>query len=157
MCDGSFRNKNELRDKDGRLVMRIALVCGMFVALCCIPFFTDRVAIADNVGNVDKGGAVLVLQSTIDPADPAKPATFPHEAHQGRLECKTCHHSRTAEGKRLSYAEGQKIEKCESCHNSKMEMPEKLSSFKNAAHTLCQGCHRKNNPDLVKCAVCHKK
>jgi len=129
-----------------------ALICGIFVAFCCIPCF-----VMGQSNGVDKGAQELVLQSTIDSAKPEKPAFFPHAAHQARLECKTCHHGKSAEGKRLSFVEGQKIEKCESCHNSKAGMPDKLASFKNAAHNLCQGCHRKNNPDLVKCAVCHKK
>ncbi|MCL2790443.1 MAG: cytochrome c family protein [Desulfobulbus sp.] len=131
--------------------MRKALICGVFVAFCCIPCAMGAST------DIDKGAAKLVLQSTIDMAKPAKPASFPHGAHQARLECKTCHHGKTAEGKRLSYAEGHKIEKCESCHNSKAGISPQLASFKNAAHTLCQGCHRKNNPDLVNCAVCHKK
>jgi len=133
--------------------MKKTLIYGVFVAFCCIP---HSISMGETTGT-DKSTLDLVLKSTIDPAKPEKPAYFPHGAHQARLECKTCHHSKTAEGKRLSYTEGQKIEKCESCHNSKAGMPEKLASFKKAAHTLCQGCHRKNNPDLVKCAVCHKK
>lgn len=131
--------------------MKKTLICGVFVAFCCIPCSLGEATSAD------KGSPELTLQSTIDPANPAKPAYFPHGAHQARLECKTCHHGKTEEEKRLSYVEGQKIEKCESCHNSKAGMPDKLASFKNAAHTLCQGCHRKNNPDLVKCVICHKK
>jgi len=133
--------------------MKKTLICGIFVAFCCIPF---SLSMGEALG-ADKGTPDLVLKSTIDPAKPEKLAYFPHGAHQARLECKTCHHGKTAEGKRLSYTEGQAIEKCESCHNSKTGMPEKLASFKNAAHTLCQGCHRKNTPDLVKCVVCHKK
>jgi len=131
--------------------MRKTLICGVFVAFCCAPCSLGEAT------SGDRGASEITLQSTIDPAQPAKPAFFPHGAHQGRLECKTCHHSKSAEGKRLSYVEGQKIEKCESCHNSKAGMPEKLATFKNAAHTLCQGCHRKNKPELVKCTVCHKK
>jgi len=133
--------------------MRKTLICGVFVAVCCVPCPVGTAA----TSGVNKGSAEITLQSTIDMAKPAKPASFPHGAHQGRLECKTCHHGKSAEGKRLSYVEGQKIEKCESCHNSKAGMPEKLATFKNAAHTLCQGCHRKNKPELVKCSVCHKK
>jgi len=131
--------------------MRRTLIHGVFVALCCIPCFMNTAA------GMEKGAPELILQSIINTANPAKPAYFPHGAHQTRLECKTCHHGRTAEGKRLSHTGGHKIQKCEPCHNSKVGISEKLSSFKNAAHTLCQGCHRKNNPDLVKCAVCHNK
>jgi hypothetical protein len=131
--------------------MKKTLLLSVFVACCCIPFSLGEATTAD------KGSMEMTLQSTLDPAKPANPVQFPHGAHQARLECRTCHHSKTAEGKRLSYVEGQKIEKCETCHNSKAGLPEKLSTFKNAAHTLCQGCHRKNKPELVKCSVCHKK
>jgi len=131
--------------------MKKTLICGVFVAFCCIPFSLGKAT------SGDRGSQEIILQSTLDPAKPSKPAYFPHAAHQIRLECKTCHHSKSEEGKRLSYFDGQKIEKCESCHNSKAGLPEKISTFKNAAHTLCQGCHRKNNLDLVKCTVCHKK
>jgi hypothetical protein len=72
------------------------------------------------------------------------------------MECKTCHHSKGPDGKRIEYAEGQKIEKCETCHNSKAGMPEKVNTFKNAAHALCQDCHKKTKPELAKCTVCHK-
>ncbi len=131
--------------------MKKTLLLSVLMACCCNPLSLGEATTAD------KGSTDMILQSTIDPAKPANPAQFPHGAHQARLECRTCHHSKTAEGKRLSYVEGQKIEKCETCHNSKAGMPEKLSTFKNAAHTLCQGCHRKNKPELVKCTVCHKK
>lgn len=112
---------------------------------------------AGSVLAVDKGPAEIVLQATIDPAPTPKPSAFPHAAHQSRLECKTCHHGKGADGKQIPYAEGQKIEKCETCHNSKAGLPEKVGTYKNAAHALCQTCHRQNNPDLAKCTVCHKK
>ncbi len=131
--------------------MRKTLICGVFLAFCCAPCSLGKAT------GGERGASELILESTIDTAKPPRPAYFPHGAHQVRLECKTCHHGKTAEGKRLSYFEGLKVEKCESCHNSKAGMPEKLSTFKNAAHTLCQGCHRKNNSELVKCTVCHKK
>jgi len=131
--------------------MKKMLVYGAILAFCCAPCLADAATAAD------KGPAELTLQSTVDPATSPKPAKFPHGAHQARLECKTCHHSKDGDGKRLSYAEGQKIEKCETCHNSKAGMPEKINTFKGAAHALCQDCHRKNKPELVKCDVCHKK
>ena len=119
--------------------------------LCCCTFVLAGGAIA-----ADKGPVEITLQSTIDPAKTPKPATFPHGAHQARMECKTCHHSKGPDGKRIEYAEGQKIEKCETCHNSKAGMPEKVNTFKNAAHALCQDCHKKTKPELAKCTVCHK-
>jgi hypothetical protein len=130
--------------------MKKWLACGAVVAVCCAPCLMGIAQAADN------GPAEITLQSTIDPAKTPKPAQFPHAAHQSRLECKTCHHSKGADGKRISYEEGQKIEKCETCHNSKAGMPEKLGTFKNAAHALCQDCHKKNKPELAKCTVCHK-
>lgn len=117
--------------------------------LCCTVVAGEAVA-------ADKGPAEITLQSTIDPATTPKPAQFPHAAHQGRLECKICHHGKGPDGKRIEYVEGQKIEKCESCHNSKAGMPEKVGTFKNAAHALCQDCHKKTKPELGKCGVCHK-
>lgn len=106
----------------------------------------------------DKGPADMVLESTIDKAKKPKPAIFPHAAHQERLECGECHHSKDADGKQVAYVEGQKIEKCESCHNSSNEsMPKKLATYKGAAHEQCKGCHAKNDKALAKCSVCHPK
>lgn len=131
--------------------MKKSLGCAVMLIFCGLSCLSGQAAAAD------KGPAELTLQSTIDPAKPPKPATFPHGAHQARLECKTCHHSKGADGKRIPYQDGQKIEKCETCHNSKTNMANKVNTFKNAAHALCQECHRKNRAELVKCTVCHKK
>ena len=134
--------------------MKRVLVSGILLAFCCAPCSLGE---ATTAGDTDKGPAEMTLQTTLDPEKPPKPAVFPHGAHQARLGCKTCHHGKTAAGKRLSYVAGQKIEKCETCHNSKAGMPEKWGAFKNAAHVLCQNCHRKNRPELTECKVCHKK
>jgi len=131
--------------------MKRMLVYGAILAFLCVPFLVNSVAAGD------KGPAEITLQATIDPAPTPKPAQFPHGAHQARLECKTCHHGKGADGKRIPYTEGQKIEKCETCHNKKTGMPEKVNTFKGAAHTLCQDCHKKDKPELAKCGVCHKK
>jgi hypothetical protein len=132
--------------------MKKLIVCGALLAMCCTPCLLTT-ALADE----NKGPADILLQSTIDPAKKPKPSVFPHGAHQSRLECKTCHHSKSEEGKRISYVDGQKIEKCETCHNTKVaDMPETLNTFKKAAHALCQDCHKKNKPELAKCSVCHK-
>ena len=131
--------------------MKKLLLCGALMAFCCAP------CLALSALAADKGPAEITLQVAVDPAASPKPAQFPHAAHQSRLECKTCHHSKSAEGKRLSYSEEQKIEKCETCHNSKAtDMPENVNTFKKAAHALCQDCHKKNKPELAKCTVCHK-
>jgi hypothetical protein len=131
--------------------MKKMLIYGAILAFCCAPYFV----VAATAG--DKGPAEITLQSTLDPAPTPKLAQFPHGAHQARLECKTCHHSKGADGKRVAFTEGQKIEKCETCHNSKAGMPDKVNTFKNAAHALCQDCHKKDKPELAKCGVCHKK
>ena len=131
--------------------MKKMLVYGAILAFCCAPYLVVD-ATASN-----KGPAEITLQSTIDPATTPKPAQFPHGTHQARLECKTCHHGKGADGKRIAFAEGQKIEKCETCHNSKAGMPDKVNTFKNAAHAQCQDCHKKDKPELAKCGVCHKK
>lgn len=130
--------------------MKKLLLCGALMAFCWAPSLSTVLA-------ADKGPAEITLQATVDPASPPKPAHFPHGEHQSRLECKTCHHGKSAEGKRLSYVEDQQIEKCETCHSSKAtDMPEKVNTFKKAAHALCQDCHKKNKPELAKCTVCHK-
>jgi hypothetical protein len=130
--------------------MKKTLLCGALVLACCAAVLIGPAMAAD------KGAAELTLQATIDPAATPKPSKFPHAAHQERLECGICHHSKGADGKRVAYAEGQKIEKCETCHNSKAGMPDKINTYKNAAHALCQDCHKKTKPELAKCTVCHK-
>lgn len=132
--------------------MNKLLVCGTLLALCCAPCLLSIAHAAD------KGPVEITLQATIDPATPQKPARFPHGDHQARLECKTCHHGKSVEGKRISYTEGQKIDKCETCHTSKAAtLPEHVNTFQKAAHVLCKDCHKKNKPELAKCSVCHIK
>ncbi|MGD9949566.1 MAG: cytochrome c3 family protein [Desulfobulbus sp.] len=131
--------------------MKKLIVCGALLAVCCAP------SLLINAQAADKGPAEITLQSTIDGKPTPKPAQFPHGEHQSRLECKTCHHGKGADGKRVSYVEGQKIEKCETCHNTKVaEMPAKVNTYMKAAHQLCKDCHKKNKPELAKCTVCHK-
>ncbi len=131
--------------------MKKMLICSAILFCSC------AVGLVGIAGAADKGPAEITLQATVDPAPTPKPAQFPHGAHQGRLECGTCHHGKGADGKRIAYVEGQKIEKCETCHNSKAGMPEKVSTFKNAAHAVCKECHSKTKPELAKCTTCHKK
>ena len=131
--------------------MKRMLIYGTILLCFCL---TGAAGVASAA---DKGPAEITLQATVDPAGTPKAAQFTHSAHQVKLECKTCHHGKGPDGKRIAYVEGQKIEKCETCHNSKAGMPEKVNTFKNAAHALCQDCHKKSNPELAKCGVCHKK
>jgi len=129
---------------------KMLLLSALLLCVCAI-------GLASTAGAADKGPAEITLQATVDPAPTPKAAMFPHATHQAKMECGTCHHGKGADGKRVAYTEGQKIEKCETCHNSKAGMPEKVNTFKNAAHVLCQDCHKKEKPELAKCGVCHKK
>ncbi|MBU0945650.1 MAG: cytochrome c family protein [Proteobacteria bacterium] len=133
-----------------RKISTFAVATAMVFGLC----FTGA-AIAE----VDKGGADLILESTIDPAKKAKPAVFPHAKHQETLTCADCHHGQDAEGKQVAYTDDMKIEKCESCHNKAAGMPDKLKTFKDAGHANCKGCHKENAPevDKKKCEACHPK
>ncbi|MCF6187523.1 MAG: cytochrome c family protein [Desulfobulbaceae bacterium] len=131
--------------------MKKALICGVALAFFCSTGLVTM-AMADN------GPAEITLQSTIDGAKKAKPATFPHAKHQEKLKCADCHHSKGADGKMVAFVEGQKIEKCESCHNKAAGMPKGLDTFKNAAHKKCKGCHKASgNKALTKCGTCHPK
>ena len=58
--------------------MKKTLIYGVFVAFCCIPYSLG------NATTADKGSLEITLQSTIDPAKPAKPAQFPHGAAPGQ-------------------------------------------------------------------------
>ena len=127
--------------------MKRVLVSGILLAFCCAPCSLGE---ATTAGDTDKGPAEMTLQTTLDPEKPPKPAVFPHGAHQARLGCKTCHHGKTAEGKRLSYVAGQKNEKCETCHNSKAGMPQMIATLKRASHLLCMECHLKQDKELAR-------
>ena len=121
------------------------------VALCGLCFT------GTGFSSTDTGPVEMKLESTIDKAKKAKPAFFTHAEHQERLTCGDCHHSKNADGKRVEYVEGQKIEKCQSCHNKGAGMPAKLETFKKAAHAKCKACHKKTDKKLAKCSVCHPK
>ncbi len=137
--------------------MKKLIVCAAALALFGAVCFTGA-SIAS-----DKGPAELTLESTVDPAKKPKPAVFPHGAHQERLKCAECHHSKDADGKQVAFVEGQKVEKCESCHNSKSSMPKKLATYKGAAHAVCKSCHTKtakadaSKKAIKKCSTCHPK
>lgn len=94
---------------------------------------------------------------TLTTASGKKPATFPHKAHQEKLQCADCHHTQNADGTQGPYVAGEE-KPCESCHNDTMAN-KKLNSFKNAAHANCKECH-KNDPNKkapTKCNGCHVK
>ncbi len=141
--------------------MKKTVLCAVTAALALGLCFTGT----SMAKKVDKGAADLTLESTIDKAKKAKPAIFPHAKHQETLACGDCHHSKDADGKKVDYVDGQKIEKCESCHNKAAGMPKKLTTFKEAAHANCKACHKATDKELgtpkakslAKCTVCHPK
>jgi len=110
-----------------------------------------RTAVSSNIS------ADMVLKSTINPANKAKPAYFPHKKHQDFLTCNECHHGKDSSDKKLAYTHGMKIEKCEFCHNKNAGMSKKLFTFKLAAHASCKACHKSKRKELSKCTVCHQK
>ncbi|NOX26130.1 MAG: cytochrome c3 family protein [Deltaproteobacteria bacterium] len=78
--------------------------------------------------------------------------TFTHRKHQGRFECKTCHHTKAADGTKGPYVAGQEA-LCNTCHKGK-RFPRKMMKF-------CKTCHKKmkkegKNPP-VRCRGCHVK
>ncbi len=110
----------------------------------------------------EKGDAELILRSTIDTAKKPKLVFFPHKEHQEKFECATCHHGKSADGKQISYVEGQKIEKCESCHNTQSGINSTVDTFKKAGHARCKKCHKElkkagKEAGPTKCKGCHRK
>ncbi len=133
--------------------MKTITLCTIAVVLSAGLCFTA----SGFAGVADKGPDTMTLATTIDKAKKPKPAVFPHAKHQEELTCGTCHHSKDADGNKIDYVDGQKIEKCELCHNKAAGMPKKINSFKNAAHVKCKGCHKSKDKKLAKCSVCHPK
>ncbi len=131
--------------------MRHFAVHGAILAVCCAIVGTPLAFAAD-----DKGPERVVIQATLDAEKVARPAYLSHQAHQW-LECDGCHHGKGANGKRVDYVPGQKIEKCETCHNSKAGMTERIATLKRASHMLCMECHLQQDKELAKCGVCHNK
>jgi len=67
--------------------------------------------------------------------------TFPHSAHQERVDnCTTCHHN------------GLKEPKCTSCHGVEEDAPKAKDAF----HKVCKDCH-KDQGGPTGCRDCHKK
>ena len=124
---------------------------GILLALCCtclgvLPVLSDG----------GYGPEQVIMQSTIDMEQVAKPAYLPHHQHQS-LDCDGCHHGKGADGKKVDWVSGQEIAKCESCHNSKAGRQEQVATLKRAAHKLCMECHLQNDKALARCGVCHTK
>lgn len=67
--------------------------------------------------------------------------TFPHTAHQAKVEdCTTCHHKGVDAGK------------CTSCHGVDAAAPKAKDAF----HKQCKGCHKEMGGP-TSCKDCHKK
>ena len=112
-------------------------------ALAMVLSVAVGISVAGNAGPAE-----MVLKTEAG----KKPATFPHKQHQDLMECATCHHTQTADGKQGPYVAGQEAT-CLSCHAAKGE-------YKKVAHKNCKGCHKagyegKNGP--TKCGGCHIK
>jgi hypothetical protein len=138
--------------------MKKTLICGVAVAFVA-AFALAGVSFADG----DKGPAEMTMN-----ADGKKPALFPHAAHQEKIKCGECHHSKSADGKQVAYVEGQKIEKCASCHTGDMlkdgaNKVKGKTAMQRAGHGNCLKCHKaeaKKDPakkGLKKCSNCHPK
>ncbi len=128
--------------------MTIAMVSAI---MFCFTMVTAGVSFAKNTGP-----ETIILKT----AKARKPASFPHRMHQAMLPCKTCHHTRTADGKQGPYVAGQEA-KCITCHNKSFPN-KKLNGLKKAAHARCRVCHKKmkkegNKKAPTKCSGCHLK
>ena len=90
-----------------------------------------------------------------------KPATFPHKAHQDRLnDCGACHHYEK-DSLPAPCDDGSPQEAfggCTSCHKEDFAN-EKLRTWKDIGHGLCKKCHTKMKADgaPTKCGACHPK
>lgn len=135
--------------------MKKALICSVALAFLCS---LGLVSIA--AAGVDKGPAEM----TINPKG-KKPVNFPHAAHQKRLKCGECHHTKGKDGKQVPYTEGMKIQKCETCHTGDM-LKGKVKGKKalqRAGHGNCLACHKEQAKKdaklkkLKKCSTCHPK
>ena len=137
----------------------------IFLFLCLTALFASTsVSVATEQG---MGPEDIILQSTIDPADPNNPrlAFFLHALHQEKYYCSTCHHTTDKDGKKILYEDGMKVEKCESCNNRSAiytGMPERYTPFKEVAHLRCKGCHRQLKKEgqpagPITCKGCHRK
>lgn len=102
--------------------MKKAIIIGAAVVFLCSVGFASMGMAAD-----DKGPAEITLTTK----DAKKPVSFPHAAHQARLECDKCH-------KDANFA------------------PAANEWTKKAGHALCKDCHKANKAS-TKCSTCHSK
>jgi hypothetical protein len=105
----------------------------------------------------DAKGPADITMNADSKSEKPKPAQFPHEAHQAKNDCATCHHTEDGD-KQAPLAEGAVVAKCDTCH--KADFPnEKLRKWKDIGHGLCKACHKKMKEDgaPTKCGACHPK
>ena len=138
--------------------MKKVIILAVTVAFLCTAGLISNTMASEE----DKGPADITMGE-----GGKKPAIFPHAAHQEKLKCADCHHSKDADGKQVAYVDGQKVEKCATCHNAEANADKKhvMHSEKNAAHGNCRVCHKAKDKELAnekdkalaKCTVCHPK
>ncbi len=135
--------------------MKKVFICGVALAFFCS---FGMVSMATAAG--EKGPAEI----TINP-NGKKPVQFPHAAHQKKLKCGVCHHSKDKNGKQVPYTKGMKIQKCETCHTGDM-LKGKVkgrTALQRAGHGRCLACHKSmakkdaKYKKLKKCSTCHIK
>lgn len=100
--------------------MKKAIILGVAVVFLCVAGFAGMGLASD-----DKGPADITMTTEAG----KKPATFPHAAHQERVECDKCH-------KDANYTAG--------------------AWTKDSGHKLCKDCHKANKAP-TKCGTCHPK
>ncbi len=123
-------------------MIRKSLICAVALAFAA-SFALVATSMASN------GPEEMVLQTSAA----KKPANFNHKKHQEMegMECATCHHTKTDDGKQGPYVAGQEG-KCETCHNAAP------NDFKAVAHKLCKDCHKEKGGNApTKCDGCHVK
>ena len=100
--------------------MKKAIIYAVAVVFLSVAGFAGMGMASD-----DKGAAEYTLATEAG----KKPATFPHAAHQERIESDTCH-------KDANYTPG--------------------AWTKDSGHALCKDCHKANKAS-TKCGTCHPK
>ncbi len=125
------------------------------LVLLIVAAFVMSLGLGVSMSLADKGPADITLN-----ADGKKPAVFPHEAHQAKSDCGTCHHYQDDAGARVACGDDSldKIAKCDTCHNADFAN-EKLRTWKDIGHGLCKDCHTKMKAEgaPTKCGGCHPK
>lgn len=104
-------------------------------------------------------GKLMVLRQPIDMnygASPRFAVIFNHNTHKS-VKCKTCHHIKTANGKRFVNCT---VEGCHSTPGARLRNPESMFMAYHARDTdrSCYGCHKMEAakyPQFKGCRPCH--